>query len=84
MPTTRAQRSGGRRKFASAGAGVLGGTNNNTVAQSGGYQPKYMSGATGLGGGNGGFEPSSFGNNGISNSNQQGQSNLSGYGRHRF
>ena len=36
MPTTRAQRSGGRRKFASAGAGVLGGTNNNTVAQSGG------------------------------------------------
>merc|ERR1711871_1185570 len=47
VPTTRAQRSGGRRKFASAGAGVLGGTNSNSVAQSGGYQPKYMSGATG-------------------------------------
>ena len=77
VPTTRAQRSGGRRKFASAGAGVLGSTNTNS--NNSGYQPKYMGGGTGLGGG---FEPSSFGSN--NNNNQQKQSNLSGFGRHRF
>ena len=87
VPTTRAQRSGGRRGFKSAGAGILGNTNTNN--SNSGYQPKYMGGGTGLGGGNsgggGGFEPSSFGsNNSNNNNNQQGQSNLSGFGRHRF
>ena len=84
VPSTRSQRSGGRRKFTAAGAGVLGGGNYNSNAGGGGFEPSKLGGKAG----GGGFGPSSMGGGfaGTSGfgSNNSSEGGVSGFGRHRF